>query len=1049
MPSAFGLEIERYPTPNSLPGRAGERARAVVVHTTHGSFAGTAAWFADRSSGVSSHYLVGLDGRVAQFVDEQDTARHAGRVLRPSAAFAAGRDDLNPVTVGIELEDDGDPEGVARTGAQYAAAARIVAAVCERWGIPLDREHLIGHREAFAAKACPGNVDVDRLLAMAAAVAEAERLPPPDLLCLLPVRNGETDLPGWLDSIAALGGRAAVLDDGSDDRTAEVLDASPAVVSVLANPRRRSYTGWDDGANRRRLLDRAAELGPEWILFLDVDERIDVGDALALRRFLAGDAIPGLAYGLQLHRDWDGRVDPEPRYVYRLFARAERMTLPEGRLHFNPVPIEIERGAWVRTSIRIRHLESAERLARRRSKYAESDPGDAHRVYTDALLGQAPDELVAWPPRPAAIPVLGGPKAPPAGATKAPGERPTLVCLLPVRNGASELEGYLESAARFADAVVALDDGSTDQTAALLEAAPLVRAVLRNPVRPGYAGWDDAANRQRLLDACEELDPRWVIFVDADERIDPDDARALRELAERDAVPGEAYGFRVHRMIGDLARYDRSGLWVYRMFAFEPGLRLPDDRRLHLVPVPTSVPRERRRRTTVRLQHVAGLDLARRRRRLGKYEQADPDRVWQPDYEGAILATAPPRPWVPRPPGLPALPAGRRSRPLSDDDYDLDAPALSAIVIAHEDEATIERTVRSVVEQECERPFEVIVVVSGTDATAAVVRERFARVTVIDLGERALPGRARNAGLRAARGEYVSFPGSHVELPPGSLDARLRAHEAGWPMITGSVVNGTATRSGWASYFLDHSGSLPGRPSGELSGAPAHCSYVRQFVLEAGGFPENMRAGEDTVMNQALWRRGKRAYRSQAIRLTHRSPCTGPLALVRHHFVRGRALARIMRASDEPDRRRIPAGFLRGYARRRLTTTDERVAKWGAELLDEYRRARPLVLLGIASAYSGTVFELARRPVAGSARRGRGEQLRDGDQPHAAIAKAADQRRHGGAGGGAVGAVVEHDDRARMRPGVDPVDDQLRVANLPVARVDVPADGPHPGEPHG
>ena len=112
MPSAFGLEIERYPTPNSLPGRAGERARAVVVHTTHGSFAGTAAWFADRSSGVSSHYLVGLDGRVAQFVDEQDTARHAGRVLRPSAAFAAGRDDLNPVTVGIELEDGGDPEGV-------------------------------------------------------------------------------------------------------------------------------------------------------------------------------------------------------------------------------------------------------------------------------------------------------------------------------------------------------------------------------------------------------------------------------------------------------------------------------------------------------------------------------------------------------------------------------------------------------------------------------------------------------------------------------------------------------------------------------------------------------------------------------------------------------------------------------------------------------------------------------------------------------------------------------------------------------------------------
>ena len=50
---------------------------------------------------------------------------------------------------------------------------------------------------------------------------------------------------------------------------------------------------------------------------------------------------------------------------------------------------------------------------------------------------------------------------------------------------------------------------------------------------------------------------------------------------------------------------------------------------------------------------------------------------------------------------------------------------LSAIVIAHNDETRIERTVRSVVEQECEQPFEVIVVVSGTDATAATVGETF------------------------------------------------------------------------------------------------------------------------------------------------------------------------------------------------------------------------------------------------------------------------------------------------------------------------------------
>jgi N-acetylmuramoyl-L-alanine amidase len=94
-----------------------------VVHTTAGTFASTAAWFADPESGVSAHYLVALDGRVAQFVDERDVARHAGRVLRPTASIAEGGDDLNPITIGIELEDGGDAEHVERPDAQYAAAA--------------------------------------------------------------------------------------------------------------------------------------------------------------------------------------------------------------------------------------------------------------------------------------------------------------------------------------------------------------------------------------------------------------------------------------------------------------------------------------------------------------------------------------------------------------------------------------------------------------------------------------------------------------------------------------------------------------------------------------------------------------------------------------------------------------------------------------------------------------------------------------------------------------------------------------------------------------
>jgi N-acetylmuramoyl-L-alanine amidase len=157
------MEVERRPTPNFAPGRDGHVPRGIVVHTTDGTFDGAVSWFSRPESEVSSHYLVGLDGRVVQFVDEKDTARHAGRVLDPSADLVSD-EDPNLYTVGIEFEDGGDPEGVERPPAQYAAGARLIASIAEQWQIPIDRQHVIGHREVFAAKSCPGNLDLDRLI---------------------------------------------------------------------------------------------------------------------------------------------------------------------------------------------------------------------------------------------------------------------------------------------------------------------------------------------------------------------------------------------------------------------------------------------------------------------------------------------------------------------------------------------------------------------------------------------------------------------------------------------------------------------------------------------------------------------------------------------------------------------------------------------------------------------------------------------------------------------------------------------------------------------
>lgn len=542
-----------------------------------------------------------------------------------------------------------------------------------------------------------------------------------------------------------------------------------------------------------------------------------------------------------------------------------------------------------------------------------------------------------------------------------------LTVLVPARNAEHLLPGWLASVSSFADAVIALDDGSTDLTRSILEDHPLVTEVLTNPVRPSYHDWDDLANRQRLVDAALTAGARWLLFLDADERIDTDDGHAIRQFLATEARPGFAYGFEVFRMVEDDHHYDPRAMWVFRLFsALDAAARL-GSQRLHFVPVPTGIPMEHWLFTSIRIQHAGSLTASHRRARFEKYREADPGNDFQSDYTGLLSDPAEMEVWSARPPSLPVLlgPEGRYVDWLREID-DVGEPAITAVVIAQNDEAVIDRSIRALVSQEVDEDFEIVLVSSGTDKTFEHTRNRYPTVRCLQLPERALPGEARNAGLWMARGEYVTFPGSHVWLLPGSLGARLHAHEEGWDLVTGSVVNGNTTRAGWASYFIDHSTQIPSRASAEYEGAPGHASYVTRDVRAVGGFPENMRAGEDTVVNQRLFFDGKRTFFCAPAAFAHASPSTSRMQLLRHHFQRGRALGRIIRSRGG----RIDLAQLRllmSLPTRRLRAIADAMHEADDELRRQYRAARGLVVAGTAAAATGTWVELLARHQEGRA----------------------------------------------------------------------------------
>lgn len=129
--------------------RRGTVVDRIVVHITAGaeSIEGTLRWFQDgnrvnartgRPIRTSSHYVIGRDGEVVQMVRNADTAHHAS--------------NANARSIGIEhcanKPSRRNRRDLPPTMAQYQASAHLVAWLCAQYGLPIDRTHIVGHREA-------------------------------------------------------------------------------------------------------------------------------------------------------------------------------------------------------------------------------------------------------------------------------------------------------------------------------------------------------------------------------------------------------------------------------------------------------------------------------------------------------------------------------------------------------------------------------------------------------------------------------------------------------------------------------------------------------------------------------------------------------------------------------------------------------------------------------------------------------------------------------------------------------------------------------------
>ena len=153
------MDIKQVPahTNNYGVGRNGQTVNKIIVHWIVGTLESADVTFQRATRKASAHYGIG-DNEIHQYVQEEDTAWHASNLT------------VNRESVGIEHEGGWLlPDEKSRqepSEETHKTSGLLVADICKRYNIPIDREHILPHNK-YSNTQCPGTLDIDKIISYA------------------------------------------------------------------------------------------------------------------------------------------------------------------------------------------------------------------------------------------------------------------------------------------------------------------------------------------------------------------------------------------------------------------------------------------------------------------------------------------------------------------------------------------------------------------------------------------------------------------------------------------------------------------------------------------------------------------------------------------------------------------------------------------------------------------------------------------------------------------------------------------------------------------
>lgn len=221
-------------------------------------------------------------------------------------------------------------------------------------------------------------------------------------------------------------------------------------------------------------------------------------------------------------------------------------------------------------------------------------------------------------------------------------DKPRITLSMLVKNEEHRyLRRVLESAREYIDEAVIIDDGSTDNTAALckevLSGIPLM--LIENKETLFQKEW---AVRQQQWFETIITDPDWILFLDADEIFEENSKEAIRTLITDRSC--DLYLFRLYDMWNE-THYRDDRLWcahtIYRPFMLRYQKNFSYtflETKQHCGRMPSNIFQMSHQLSNVRLRHYGWAKPEDRHIKYSRYMELDPQGIYGslPQYESIL-----------------------------------------------------------------------------------------------------------------------------------------------------------------------------------------------------------------------------------------------------------------------------------------------------------------------------------------------------------------------------------------------------------------------------